>query len=109
MVFFGSKAKVAVTAASGNEGAMQPVDQHLFDFQPRWKEELVVTGNGGSFVLEHPMGVPTVYLPTEDEWPTRAPLWALGLWGTLKHELEQWCRDNDIRLEIDASADLFAS
>ena len=28
----------------------------LFRFHPRWKEELVCTGPGGSFILELPMG-----------------------------------------------------
>lgn len=87
---------------------MQTVNNEpLFHFQPRWKEELVVIGSGGSFVLEYPMGRPTVYLPTHDEWRRRAPAWALGLWDALKDELEQWCRENDILLHIDASADLY--
>ncbi len=39
-----------------------------FKFQPRWKEELVVTGDGGQFILELPMGVLSAYLPTESAW-----------------------------------------
>jgi hypothetical protein len=33
----------------------------LFQFKPRWKEELVVTANGKSFVLELPMGRLSAY------------------------------------------------
>ena len=78
-----------------------------FKFQSRWKEELVVTGRDGSFVLEHPMGNPTVYLPTEDEFRRRAPAWALGQWAALKIELERWCDDNGIGFLIDPTADLY--
>ena len=107
-VRFGWKADVAEAHVCSNEAPMQTVSKDsLFHFQPRWKEELVVKGNGGSFVLEHPMGMPSVYLPTEVEWRRRAPAWALDHWGALKGELEQWCRDNDIRLHIEASADLY--
>lgn len=34
-----------------------------FRFAPRWKEELVVTGPGGAFILDLPMGVLTAVLP----------------------------------------------
>ena len=47
--------------------------QKLFDFQPRWKEEWVVTGAGGSFVLDLPIGVLSAYLPDESEWSRRGP------------------------------------
>jgi len=40
--------------------------QTTFQFEPRWKEELVVKGSGGSFVLELPMGVYSAYLPTQE-------------------------------------------
>jgi hypothetical protein len=53
--------------------------EQLFRFQPRWKEELVVSGEGGSFVLELPMGVLSAHLPTEEEWERRAPDWARSL------------------------------
>jgi hypothetical protein len=76
----------------------------LFSFQPRWKEKLVVTGPGGSFVLELPMGILSAYLPTERVWKERAPLWAVDLWLELKLELEQWCRDHNAQFHIDESA-----
>lgn len=81
--------------------------EQLFQFQPRWKEELVVSGSGGSFVLELPMGVLSVYLPTEAEWQHRAPLWAQLLWPALKSELEEWCTENNAQFYIDASAGIY--
>jgi hypothetical protein len=83
--------------------------KHLFCFQPRWKEELVVTASGGSFVLELSMGMLSVYLPTEAEWQRRAPGWAISLWPNLKAELEAWCRENNSALCIDASADVYSA
>ena len=83
------------------EGA-QPV--RIFTFQPRWKEEMVVTGPGGAFVLEMPMGITSVYLPTEAEWGKRAPAWARPLWMQLNAELEAWCRDNNSGFHIDKTA-----
>ena len=81
--------------------------KHVFQFQPRWKEELVVTAEGGSFVLELPMGVLSAYLPTEAEWRRRAPGWSIGLWSELKSELEEWCLANSAKLYIDATADVY--
>jgi hypothetical protein len=81
----------------------------IFSFQPRWKEELVVTASGGSFVLELPMGVLSAYLPTEAEWQRRAPGWAIALWPNLKTELEEWCRENNAAFFIDPSADVYSS
>lgn len=81
--------------------------EHLFHFQPRWKEELVVSAKGGSFVLELPMGQLSVYLPTETEWQRRAPHWAVSLWPHLRAELESWCRENDAQFHIDPSADVY--
>jgi hypothetical protein len=44
----------------------QMTDKLTFNFAPRWKEELVCLCALGSFVLEMPIGVTSVYLPTED-------------------------------------------
>lgn len=79
----------------------------MFQFQPRWKEELVVTGPGGAFILDLPMGVLTACLPIEEVWREGAPAWARGLWPTLRSELEQWCRANKAELEIDARAGVY--
>jgi len=77
---------------------------HTFRFKARWKEELVVIGPSGSFILELPMGVLTACLPTEQVWPTVAPDWAIDLWPVLKAELERWCAANGAGLEIDPNA-----
>jgi hypothetical protein len=78
-----------------------------FKFQPRWKEELVCTGPGGSFLLELPMGILSAYLPTEAVWLEKAPSWASALWPVLSSELEAWCIENKARFIIDASASVY--
>jgi hypothetical protein len=78
-----------------------------FAFKAQWKEELVVTGEGGSFKLELPMGVPAAYLPTEDAWKKRGPAWAKDLWPSLKEELQAWCRANGARFVEDETAQVY--
>ena len=78
-----------------------------FTFQPRWKEELVCTGAGGSFVLELPMGRLTACLPTETAWKDKAPAWAHDLWPVLKVELEAWCRSNRAQFVLDHKAGVY--
>jgi hypothetical protein len=78
-----------------------------FKFEPRWKEELVCTGPGGSFVLEMPMGKLTVLLPPEDEWRVRGPDWARELWPLLHDELKAWCEKFDVEFAVYASAGVF--
>jgi hypothetical protein len=75
-----------------------------FMFQPRWKEELVVTGDGGQFILELPMGVLAAYLPTESAWKTKSPAWARNQYAELKQELEEWCKENKAKFYIDETA-----
>ncbi|WP_295890665.1 hypothetical protein [uncultured Vibrio sp.] len=77
-----------------------------FKFQPRWKEELVVTGDEGQFVLELPMGVLSVYLPTESAWESKSSEWARNQYGELKQELEYWCKENKVTFYIDETADV---
>ena len=79
---------------------------YTFSFKPRWKEELVVTGQAGAFVLELPMGHLSAYLPTEEVWQEKAPDWAKGLWAELRQQLELWCIENNARLVIDATANV---
>ncbi|HMS94417.1 MAG TPA: hypothetical protein PKA03_04235 [Tabrizicola sp.] len=76
----------------------------LFLFAPRWKEELVVTSKGGSFVLPFWMGSPTVELPTKERWHEVAPDWARDHWDALHKALEQWCKGNGAALEITETA-----
>ena len=80
---------------------------NVFKFQPRWKEELVVTGPGGSFILELPMGILSAYLPTEQVWERKAPSWAKDLWPDLKKELEVWCKENKAEFVIDETAAVY--
>lgn len=75
-----------------------------FSFHPQWKEELVCTGPGGTFILELPMGKLTAILPTEEKWRECSPLWARGLWPVLRDELECWCKANKARFVVDESA-----
>ena len=76
----------------------------VFTFASRWKEELVVTGPGGAFVLELTIGVLTAYLPTADAWDALAPPWARPLWPVLRDELEAWCARVGAKLALDGTA-----
>ena len=78
-----------------------------FQFSPRWKEMMIVTGPGGHFTLDFWMGIPTISLPPEGRWREVAPSWAAELWPELKAELEDWCRDNNTKLEIDPKAAVY--
>jgi hypothetical protein len=78
-----------------------------FTFQPRWKEELVCSSASGTFVLEFPMGVPTVYLPDENRWKEVAPSWAVEHWPALNSQLKSWCDQNKIEFMIDRTANVY--
>ncbi|MDI1252318.1 hypothetical protein [Thermomonas sp.] len=39
-----------------------------FTFQARWKEEMMYSCSVGSFILDMPMFVVSVSLPTQDKW-----------------------------------------
>ena len=80
---------------------------YTFRFMPRWKEELVCSGPGGSFILELAMGVLTAYLPTEEVWKQKSPDWARDLWPVLRTELEGWCKENNAGFVIDPSAPIY--
>jgi hypothetical protein len=79
----------------------------LFAFQPRWKEELAVTGPGGGFILAFWMGIPTVSLPPEERWAEVAPAWAADLWRELHDQLSAWCQAEGVRFEIDSRASIW--
>lgn len=76
----------------------------VFAFQARWKEELVCSCSEGSFVLEMPMGIVSVYLPSQDQWLVKAPAWAKGYWAALHTHLSQWCAEHNFPLYIEDSA-----
>ena len=78
-----------------------------FEFEPRWKEELVCSCEFGSFILEMPMGVISVYLPTQPEWEQRAPVWVRPHWEALRTQLSEWCAHYRYPLYVDASAAVY--
>jgi len=86
------------------------MSQHkiTFSFSPRWKEELVCSCSHGSFILEMPMGITTVYLPPEERWQKLAPAWAIPHWSTLHDQLTAWCRQQNIPLAIEATSAVYA-
>jgi hypothetical protein len=84
-----------------------PQPPPTFAFAARWREELVCTAAGGSFILELAMGELTAYLPTQDAWQQRGPEWARPLWPVLHAELAGWCRENNALLVLDPGAAIF--
>lgn len=80
----------------------------MFHFAGRWKEELVATGPGGSFVLEMPIGILSVYLPPEAEWQNKGPEWARPHWHELRRDLEVWCTAANAVLHIDPTATVYS-
>jgi len=80
-----------------------------FTFQPRWKEELVCSCTLGEFVLEMPMGVPSVYIPTESAWQNLAPTWARPYWNLVYVQLVAWCANHGFPLHVDSSASIFVT
>lgn len=53
------------------------------------------------------MGVISAYLPTEQAWRQRAPVWARDLWPVLRLEMEAWCNANKVQFFIDESARVY--
>lgn len=78
-----------------------------FQFRPKWKEELVITADEGSFRIDLAMGVLTAFLPTEEDWPDKAPDWAKDLYPILRQELEAWCIEHNAKLVIDETGVVF--
>ena len=74
---------------------------NIFEFEPRWKEEIVCTTDVGSFILDYGMLKPTVYLPSKIAWKNKSPKLAYDLWDTLHDELTKWCADNNVILVMD--------
>jgi hypothetical protein len=75
-----------------------------YTFQARWKEQLVCCAGAQQFVLEFPMGIPTIYLPTKSRWRTVAPAWASDHWDYLYDQLGRWCKAEDVQLVVDETA-----
>lgn len=71
---------------------MEATENVYFQFQPKWREELVCSCRLGSFSLEMTMGsAQEVYLPTAEVWAQKAPAWARPLWAQLHDQLVSWC------------------
>lgn len=79
----------------------------MFSFQARWKEELIATAEGGSFMLELVGNPPIAYLPTETVWRNRVPDWAKELWPQLHTDLQVWCVGNGVGLAVDETARVY--
>ncbi len=70
-------------------------------FSPRWKEELVGTVGGKSFVIEFSMGSAYhAYLPERERWEAVAPEWAKGMWEQVRDDLTAWCAGQNIKMTI---------
>jgi hypothetical protein len=78
-----------------------------FRFTPRWKEELVCSSVLGNLVLDMPMGVTSVYVPTEASWARKAPEWARAMWPDFHAQLAQWCARERVPLYVEDSADVY--
>jgi hypothetical protein len=81
----------------------------VFSFCPRWKEELVCSCPLGRFVLEMPMGITSVYLPTEESWQSVAPEWARPHWNELHGQLSAWCARQHYPLFVDRTARIYSA
>lgn len=73
-------------------------------FRPKWKEELVCTMDGRSFVVELTMGILTVYFPTHSKWESSAPEWARPHWERVRADLAVWCQQQKMPLVIENDA-----
>lgn len=95
----------AFAAGSPKQGEMS--DSPGTRFAPRWKEELVCTLEGRSFVIEFSMGSPHTYLPAREKWEAIAPAWAKPVWERVHADLTSWCESEKIPLTVDANAWVF--
>ncbi|CAG9237494.1 hypothetical protein BCAR13_810002 [Paraburkholderia caribensis] len=78
-------------------------------FRTRWKEELVCSSSIGGLILEMPMGVPSIYLPTEAAWQASAPEWARPYWDSIHTQLKSWCALHSFPLVVDGTASVSSS
>lgn len=78
-----------------------------YQFQAKWKEELICKTAVGEFILEFPMGNPTVYMPTKGRWISVAPRWAENHWEAFREQISNWCSKNNVVLVIDETANVY--
>lgn len=73
----------------------------VFHFEPRWKEELVCRSALGEILAQMPMGVLTIYWPTESDWQEIAPEWALPHYEGILSQLRAWSESKGIPVRIE--------
>ena len=83
---------------------MNNAKEVIYQFKSKWKEELICRCELGEICLEFVMGVPTVYLPTENQWKNLAPVWARKHWQRLHDQLQTWCQAGGFALVLDETA-----
>lgn len=83
------------------------MSDEIYRFQARWKEEMLCTCSLGSLILDMPMGVVSVYLPTRSKWEATAPAWAREQWRSVHEQLSQWCSRNTTPLHIEENAQVW--
>jgi len=105
--FFGSILVLLTAVLILPTSLFRPKTPSIFRFRPQWKEELVVKGPSGSFILDLTIGVHTAYLPSEQNWRKNGPDWARDLWPVLKIELEVWCKKNNATFVIEEDDDIY--
>jgi hypothetical protein len=77
-----------------------------YQFQEKWKEQLVCRCAEGQIVFEMTMGIPAVYFPTEKRWNeiVVAPHWASQKRAEILAELTEWCARKNLPLHVDDRA-----
>ena len=71
-------------------------DYEEIKFTPKWKELMLCEYKNHNFVLDFPMGIPTLYLPISEQWNLIAPDWAKKIYSQLEIEAIKYCKNNKI-------------
>jgi len=65
-----------------------------YSFSPKWKEELICIGPMGEFILEFPMGVPTICIPGIAEWNIK---FHKHDYSVFREEILIWINNNNLQ------------
>lgn len=76
-------------------------------FNPRWREELVATGERGTLIFEITMGTLHVYFPSLERWLLKAPLWAKEHLEKYENSCRKYCEQNKIPFTITDDAQFY--
>jgi len=76
----------------------------IFEFKPKWKEELVCICGKHEFTVELRMGKMHIYFPTEPKWESMAPSWAKGMWESARDQTKTWAVSQNIPFDVDLQA-----